>query len=105
MKSFKDLQKDNESCLAVVNKVSSWYDWCLQNVADNHGTKMVGAEVGRVSKKQISVKIMTTNEHGSRTDVYITPQPWWVKKFINGQSFGNFSKKLVLHMDSQQIEA
>lgn len=83
----------------IVNKITSWYAWCLENVNNPHEQKVVSSQIGHISSKQMSVKITLTDREDRQEDIYVTPESWWVKKMSEGKAFGNFSKKLVKHID------
>ena len=104
---MKELIKNIEAQNEIINRVGNWYQWCLDNApysVEGEGMTLVSAQIGKISSRQMSVKLNTVDANGNEFATYITPMNWWVKKVMSGTAYGGFSKKLVERVQSYHIE-
>lgn len=94
---MKALHTNPEAKETIINSVTSWYKWCMENApaSVNHVTKILDSKIGHISKKQMSVQIVIEDENGNESNVYITPVSWFVKGHLSGKTY-NFTKKAML---------
>lgn len=102
---MKAYHNNPEKKQELVNKITSWYQWMIDNAPEsvNQATKVLSSTIGHISSKNISVQITIEDVAGNRFNVYVTPEGWWAKKFLKGQTYGNFSKKLMQSLESYEI--
>lgn len=89
---MKELHTNTEAQKSIVESVTNWYTWVLDNV-EKKGTKVVDATIGHISNNNVSVKIDIVN-NGVKGVVYITPQSFFIKGHMTGKTY-RFKKEFM----------
>lgn len=99
---MKELHTNKQAQQDIINAVTDWYKWCIENLGNDTSTKILGSKIGHISNSKCSIQITIENDGGT-FEMYFYVAKWFIKKALQGNCY-RFSKKALTHKECVEAE-